>query len=100
MREEDTPQGFLRRSRFSPRRAQTEFPNARRFMLGGLFVSHAGADTVQIRKQIVSPILFQRLPANGYFMHSRGSGGADDYKRLVQAALHLCDKFMVAVYRN
>ena len=99
MTDEDTPRSFLRSSTFSPQRAETEFPNSRRLTLGGLFVSHAGADTAQIREQIISPVVFQRLPGDGYFMHSRGSGGAERYKRLVQAALHWCDKFMVAVSR-
>ena len=69
-------------------------------MLGGLFISHAGVDTAQIREKIIDPVVFQRLPGDGYFMHSRGSGGAESYRRLVQAALHWCDKFIVAVSRN
>ena len=100
MTTKETLRDFLRNSEFSPRRAQAEFPNARRLTLGGLFVSHAGADTVQIREQIIVPVVSDRLPADGYFMHSKGSGGADKYKRLVQAALHWCDKFMVAVSRQ
>lgn len=100
MRGEDTPRAFLQSLAFSPRSAETEFPNARRLSLGGLFVSHAGADTAQIMEEIIKPVVFQRLPGDGYFMHSRGSGGAERYKRLVQAALHWCDKFMVVVSRH
>ena len=100
MTDQDTPRGFLRSSRFSPQRAETEFPNARRLTLGGLFLSHAGADTAQIREHIIHPVVLQRLPGDGYFMHSRGSGGAESYKRLVQAALNWCDKVMVAVSRH
>jgi len=100
MKDEDTPRGFLRSSIFSPQRAETEFPNARRHVLGGLFVSHAGVDTAQLTEQVIDPVVFQRLPGDGYFMHSRGSGAAESYKRLVQAALHWCDKFMVAVSRH
>ena len=100
MRAEDTPRDFLRNSEFNPKRAETEFPNARRLTFGGLFVSHSGVDTVPIRVRIFLPVVFGRLPADGFFMHSGGSGGADSYKRLVQAALHWCDKFMVAISRH
>lgn len=100
MRAEDTARDFLRNTEFNPKRAETEFPNARRLTLGGLFVSHAGVDAATIRERIILPVVFDRLPAAGYFMHNRGSGGAHRYKRLVQAALHWCDKFMVAISRH
>lgn len=100
MRVGDTPRNFLQNSRFRPRSAQAKFPNARRFLLGGIFVSHAGADTAQIREQIIHPVVFQRFIPNGYFMHSRVSGGAEHYKQLVQAALYWCDKFIVVVSRH
>jgi hypothetical protein len=79
--------------------ASVRYPNACRLTLGGLFISHAGADRERIREVIV-PLVFKRLPADGYFMHSRASGGADDYKGLVQAALHWCDKFLLVISDN
>ena len=36
---------FLRDTAFSSQRAHAEFPNARRILEGGLFVSHSGLDT-------------------------------------------------------
>jgi hypothetical protein len=58
MRTEDTPRDFLRNSEFNPKRAETEFPNARRLTFGGLFVSHSGVDTVPIRERIIFPVVF------------------------------------------
>jgi hypothetical protein len=92
-----SPRDFLRTSEFSPDRANRRFPNAQYTMLGGLFISHSGEDSVRIQDQIISPVVFERLPADGYFMHSRRSGGPESYKLLVQAALHWCDKFMVVI---
>ena len=92
-----SPRDFLRTSEFSSDRANRRFPNAQDTMLGGLFISHSGEDSVRIQEQIISPVVFERLPADGYFMHSRRSGGAESYKLLVQAALHWCDKFMVVI---
>ena len=66
-------------------------------MLGGLFISHSGEDSIRIQEQIILPVVFERLPGEGYFMHSRRSGGAESYRLLVQAALHWCDKFMVVI---
>src|SRR5690242_19954219 len=91
------PRDFLRLSEFLPERASARYPNARRHTLGGLFVSHSGADSHRIRDEIIFPVVFDRLSADGYFMHSRSSGGAEGYRELVQAALHWCDKFMVVI---
>jgi hypothetical protein len=74
----------------------TRYPNAQRHLLGGLFISHAGADTKRIIRDVV-PVVAPRLPGDGFFMHSRGSGGASSYRELVQAALHWCDKFLVVI---
>ena len=92
-----SPRDFLRTSEFSTDRANRRFPNAQDTMLGGLFISHSGEDSVRIQEQIISPVVFERLSADGYFLHSRRSGGAESYKLLVQAALHWCDKFMVVI---
>lgn len=92
-----SPRDFLRTSEFSPDRANQRFPHAQDRMLGGLFISHSGEDSIRIQEQIISPVVFERLPADGYFMHSRHSGGAESYRLLVQAALHWCDKFMVVI---
>jgi hypothetical protein len=89
------PRDFLRLSEFSPDRAHEVFPNARSLTLEGLFISHAGADTQRINDEIIFPVVSRRMPI--YFMHSKGSGGADSYRVLVQAALHWCDKFMVVI---
>jgi hypothetical protein len=92
-----SPRDFLRNSKFSPERANQRFPNAQDLMLGGLFISHSGEDSIRIQEQIISPVVFERLPADAYFMHSRRSGGGEPYRLLVQAALHWCDKFMVVI---
>jgi hypothetical protein len=42
------PRDFLRQARFSPERADKLFPNARRFLWNGLFLSHSGLDYHQI----------------------------------------------------
>lgn len=70
-----TPRNFLRLSAFSPEEANAKYPNARRLTLGGLFVSHSGIDSRRIDDDIITPIVFRRLPADGFFMYSRGSGG-------------------------
>ena len=88
---------FLRTSEFSQDRANERFPHARDIMLGGLFIIHSGEDSIRIEEQIISPVVFDGLPADGYFMPSRRSGGAESYKLLVQVALHWCDKFMVVI---
>ena len=92
-----SPRDFLRTSEFSPDRANQRFPHAQDILLGGLFISHSGEDSIQIQEQIISPVVFERFPADGYFMHSRRSGGSKSYRLLVQAALHWCDKFMVVI---
>jgi TIR domain len=97
VRDEFSARDFLRNAEFSPERASEMFPNARGIMLGGLFISHSGGDSSRIDEQIISPVVFRRLPGDGYFMHSRLSGGAESYKLLVHAALHWCDKFMVVI---
>lgn len=92
-----TPRQFLRASAFSPEKAAARFPRARRLTVGGLFVSHAGADTSRIQDHIIRPVVYGRFPADGYFMHSRSSDGAKEYRELVQAALHWCDKMLVVI---
>ena len=95
--DEISPREYLRNTPFAEDQANAEYPNARRYTLGGLFVSHSGLDTKRIRDEIISPVIFSRLTADGYFMHSRSSGAAESYRGLVQAALHWCDKFMVVI---
>jgi len=95
-----SPRDFLRLTEFSQERASAKYPHARRLTLGGLFISHSGADSRRIRDNIVIPVVSQRFPADGYFMHSRGSGGSEGYRELVQAALHWCDKFMVVISKE
>lgn len=95
--DEISPREYLRNTAFSEDQATAKYPNARGYALGGLFISHSGLDTKRILNEIVLPVIFGRLPADGYFMHSRSSGGAESYKGLVQAALHWCDKFMVVI---
>jgi len=90
-------QRFLRDTEFSPERAHAEFPNARPILEGGLFVSHSGLDTKRIRDQLLAPVIRPLVPGDAAFFHNRGSGGAESYKRLVHAALHWCDKFLVVV---
>jgi hypothetical protein len=77
----------------------SRYPHARRFLTGSLFISHAGADSRQIRDHVVSPVVCDRF-ADGYFLHNRNSGGSRDYKQLVRAALQLCDKFMIVISRH
>lgn len=91
------PRTYLRWKHFSPEQAHKSFPNAHRLTLGGLFISHAGVDSRRIQNEIITPVVFKRLPSDGYFLHSSKSGGATRYGDLVQAALHWCDKFMVVI---
>jgi hypothetical protein len=48
---------FLRTSEFSQDRANEWFPHARDIMLGGLFISHSGEDSIRIEEQIISPVV-------------------------------------------
>jgi TIR domain len=84
---------------FDANEIDREYPNARKFTTGSIFISHDGADFHLIGEQIVDPVVFDRF-ADGYFLHNRRSGGSENYRRLVRAALHWCDKFMVAVSRG
>jgi len=95
--DDSSPRDFLRGCEFSADRANRSFPHARDIMLGGLFISHSGEDSIRIQEQIILPVVLEKFPGDGYFMHSRRSGGADSYRLLVQAALHWCDKFMVVI---
>jgi hypothetical protein len=97
MTDEISPREFLRNTEFSPETANLLYPNARRLTLGGLFISHSGADNDRIQKEIIGPVVYERFPGDGYFLHSAASGGADSYRELVQAALHWCDKFMLVI---
>jgi hypothetical protein len=93
------PREYLRTAHFAPDEIDQRFPNARRILTEGIFVSHSGLDTRRIHEDIVLPVLHDRF-ADGIFFHSRTSGGAESYKQLVQAALHFCDKFIVVVSQN
>lgn len=94
------PREFLRQAAFSPDEAHQRFPNARRHLSGGIFISHSGEDRDEIRDKILDPILTQLIRGEGYFVHSRLSGGAESYRQLVQAALHWCNKFMVIISQH
>jgi len=100
MADNTTPREFLRTAEFSPEKANQLFPHARRLSLGGLFISHTGSDTQRILKEVIDPVVFERFPADGYFLHNAKSGGADSYRSLVQAAIHWCDKFMLILSRQ
>jgi hypothetical protein len=92
-----TPRDSLRNSEFSPRRANERFPNAQKHLRRGLFISHSGVDSGRIREVIVWPMVYPRFGPDRFFFSSGGSGGGQRYRDLVQAALHWCDKFMVAI---
>jgi hypothetical protein len=93
-----SPREFLNSATFDPNAVGARFPNARRNLRGGLFISHSGVDTARIRSAIM-PIAGPRFAPDGAFLHSRSSGGAEDYRQLVQAALHLCASFMLVLSR-
>ncbi len=84
---------------FDEYEVDASYPNARRLLTGSLFVCHAGADFHKIIELIAFPVLTDRF-GDGYFLHNRKSGGSQDYKVLVRAALHWCDKFVVVVSQN
>jgi hypothetical protein len=84
---------------FDPDAFDKEYPNARRFLTGSLFICHAGADSRRILDDVVYPVVYDRF-ADGYFLHNRVSGGSRAYKVGVRAALHWCDKFMVVISQN
>jgi hypothetical protein len=94
------PRDFLLNVRFSPKEIDQRNPAARRVWTGGLFVSHAGLDSIRIREDIIRPVVEQRFPVDGHFLHNKGSGGPEIYRNLIQAALNFCDKFMVVVSQN
>jgi hypothetical protein len=75
MRNEPSPEDFLRSAEFSPKGASERFPNATWRLLGGLFISHSGGDSAQINSQIISPVVNKRFPGDGYFLHSASSVG-------------------------
>jgi hypothetical protein len=91
-----SPGEFLRSVQFNPGAASVRFPNARRHLEGGLFISHSGADTEQIRRVIV-PVVWDRFAPEGFFLQSRWSGGAGSYRQLVQAALHWSGSFLLVL---
>ncbi|SRR5260370_24994586 len=95
----ESPREFLSNADFKPVAVEAAFPNARRLLENGLFVSHSGLDSQRIRDEIL-PIVDRWIVFQRYFFHNRRSGGAGHYKQLVRAALHYCDKFLVAVSRN
>jgi hypothetical protein len=75
-----------------------EYPNARRVLAGGIFISHSGKDFQRILSDVIGPI-YDRF-GDGYFLANAGFGGSEKYRTLVRAALHWCDKFIVAVSRH
>ena len=93
------PREYLQSARFAPDIIDQHFPDARRILTKGIFVSHSGLDSSRIYNEIILPVLHVRF-ADGIFFHNRESGGADSYKQLVLAALHFCDKVMVVVSQN
>lgn len=94
-----SPAEYLLKTEFNPQVVEKRFPNVRRHLEKGLFVSHAGWDLQRIRQDLV-PVIYERFAPERFFLHSRGSGGAEAYVQLVQAALYYCDKFMVVVSRH
>jgi len=95
----ESPREFLSNAGFKLDAIEADFPNAKRLLENGLFVSHSGKDSQRIRDEIL-PIVERSFALERYFFHNRQSGGAESYKQLVWAALHYCDKFFVAVSRN
>ncbi|MGO9915626.1 MAG: hypothetical protein ACLQIB_13090 [Isosphaeraceae bacterium] len=90
---------FLEHPDFNPQVIERAYPNARRILSGGLFISHSGVDYLRVRRDIVLPSVIP-LFGNSYFLHNRGTGAAERYRDLIQAALTYCTSFLVAVSKN
>ena len=71
---------------FDANEMDRKYPGARQFLTGS------------IQDLIIRPVIFDRF-ADGYFLYNRFGGGRL-YRRVVGAALHWCDKFMVVVSRH
>ena len=90
------PTEFLRSEALNPSDIEDRYPNARRKLRGGLFISHSGRDYDLIKRDVVHPVVSDRF-GDAYFLHNRGSGAAEEYRELVRTALHYIDKFLVVV---
>jgi hypothetical protein len=90
------PKVHLEGEPLDPRTIEARYPNAKRVLKGGLFISHSGKDFEQINRAIVEPIVYDRF-MDGFFLHNRGSGGSKEYRELVRTALYYLDKFLVVV---
>jgi hypothetical protein len=95
----ESPAEFLSNADFKLEAIAADFPNAKRLLENGLFLSHSGKDSQRIRDQIL-PIVDRWFAVERYFFHNRQSGASESYKQLVRAALCYCDKFFVAVSRK
>jgi len=93
------PFSLLFNRKFEREKIESKYPNSRRHLLDGLFISHSGLDRQLISKLII-PIIDERFFPERFFFHSRLSGGAEAYVEIVQAALHYCNKFMVVLSHN
>jgi hypothetical protein len=87
------------RDEFDLNEIERRFPNARRNLQGGLFISHSGRDFDRILNDMISPVIYERFGPR-YFLHNKESGGAEAYVQLVQAALYYCPYFIVVVSTN
>lgn len=85
------------REPFNSEKFDKYYPNFRRTIEDGIFICHAGEDTSWIQEMLISPVVYERFPADGYFLHNAKSGGSKDYKWTVQAALNYCSTFLVVV---
>src|SRR5689334_21890458 len=90
---------FLEHPDFNPEVIERVYPNARRVLKGGVFVSHSGLDYLRVREQIVFPVVAPRF-GNALFLHNRGTGAAESYRDIIQAALCYCDYFLLTVSQN
>jgi len=93
------PHDFLSGPALSPNKIEARYPNARRILKGGLFISHDGRDFPRIRETVVNPVIYDRF-MDGFFLHNRKSGGSEEYKELVRTALYYLDKFLLVVSTN
>jgi len=60
------PTRYLRGASFNPELVETRYPNARRNMQGGLFISHAGEDYGRIQRDLVAPVIHERFAPARY----------------------------------
>ena len=95
----ENPQDFLRERALDPSEIEARYPNAKRVLKGGLFISHDGRDFARIRQSLVYPVVADRF-MDGFFLHNRNSGGSAEYKELVRTALYYLDKFLLVVSSN